>query len=350
MSQFNEPIEALEEAGRARRYQQLAEAALRFYDLGDVTPHFIQHNGGVSYRLDGTDGHPLYLLKIAEAAGESGGIPPDRMELAMQWLKALSAGGEIVVQEPIASRDGSLVAEVPFSDLDDPFRVTAQRWLEGEHIHDAFTLEQSHRCGAMMATLHERSSRWAARSVRVVEEYDQAWLANSLATLSRAVTASILAAEERRTVEAGVARVAEIMGTLGMEPDVWGPIHRDLHHENLLFHGEHVYPIDFDDFVIGQFAYDLGVIFYHVMYLEVVAMRRAIRDGYRSVRAVPDVPLWAESFLCAAALGNLAFQATLARERASEHFARNAREFATVFCAKLAKGTPFVLDDCVDAS
>ena len=74
-----------------------------------------------------------------------------------------------------------------------------------------------------------------------------------------------------------------------------------------------------------------------------VAVRRAIRDGYGSVRSLSDAPpLWGEAFLCAAALGNLAFQVTLASEVASPHFARNVREFATSFCEGVAAGTPFV--------
>ncbi len=344
MGQFNERIEALSEKDQEMRYQRLADAALRHYDLGKVTPRFIQYNGGVSYRLVGADDRPLYLLKIAEAAGESGGVPPERTELVMEWLDVLAESGEIVVQEPVPSKEGTLVAEVHFSDLDAPFYVTVQRWVEGRHIRDAFSVEEAYRIGAMIATLHELSSRWTPGNVGAAEIYDVAWLFGCLTTLSRVVTAGILTPEEWQTVEAGMEQVAKTMRVLGTGPDIWGLIHGDLHHQNLLFDGKRVFPIDFGDVILGYFPHDLGVIFYHVMYLDDVAVRRAIRDGYLSVRPVPDVALWAEAFLCAAALGNLAFQVTLARERASEHFSRNVREFARVFCANLVKGASFVLD------
>ena len=48
-----------------------------------------------------------------------------------------------------------------------------------------------------------------------------------------------------------------------------------------------------------------------------------------------------EAFLCTAALGNLAFQITIPRERASDLFVRNVREFATAFCRKLVAGESF---------
>lgn len=223
VGQFNERIEALAEADQKERYQQLADAALRHYGLGHVTPHFIRYNGGVAFRLVDAQSHPLYLLKIAESAGESGGIPPERMELVMEWLNTLAESGEIVVQEPVPSRDGNLVVEVHFPDLDDPFYVTVQRWVEGRHIRGGFSAEEAYRIGAMIATLHELSSRWTPSGVGVSESYNVAWLFRCLTTLSRVVTAGILSPEEWQTIEAGIEQVAKTMRLLRTDPDIWGP-------------------------------------------------------------------------------------------------------------------------------
>lgn len=343
MHQFSERFQGLSESERAARYVRLADAALRHYELSVVTPTFIQHNGGVTYRLDAADGHPLYLLKIAEMAGEGGGIPRERMVLVMEWLAALGAEGNIVVQEPVRNRQGELVTEVVFPDLDDPSTVTVQRWIEGEHVRDAFTPEQAFRIGSMVARLHAHSSHWTPDLAQHAVDCDNAWLAACLTHLSRVAGDGILTQMEWRTVETAMERLAGIMGALGQGRDIWGAIHGDLHHENLLFHGDSVRPIDFGDFSLGHFPHDLGVILYHVMYLNDVGVRRAIRDGYQSVRALPNASsLWPEAFLCAAALGNLAFQVTIPEERASDHFARNVREFAVSFCADLASGSQFV--------
>lgn len=212
-------------------------------------------------------------------------------------------------------------------------------------MRDAFTLDQASRIGAMIAQLHDHSTWWTPSRPYHADVYDHVWLAQCLERLSRVVEAGILTPTEWQTVEAGVAELARIMAALGKGREVRGAIHGDLHHENLLFHGDRVSPIDFGDFCLGHYLHDLGVILYHVMYLDDVAVRRAIRDGYQEVRPLTHAPpLWGEAFLCAAALGNLAFQVTLASQLTSPHFARNVKEFANSFCARLVAGTPFVFD------
>jgi hypothetical protein len=80
------------------------------------------------------------------------------------------------------------------------------------------------------------------------------------------------------------------------------------------------------------------------MYQDDASVRRALIEGYNAVR--PDWhprPGETEAFLCTAALSNLSFQITIPQERASPVFARNVREFATIFCRRLIAGEPFVL-------
>lgn len=343
--QFNDRFQGLNQRDRIERYMRLADSALQNYDLRDVTPTFIQHNGGVSYRLDGRNGQPLYLLKIAQPVGESGAIPPENITLVMQWLAAIAGESDIVVQEPIANQWEKLVTAVDFVDLNEPFHVTVQHWIEGEHVREEFTCEQVYRIGALMARLHEHSNSWTPRQRGHGVEQDEVWLAESVAQLRRVVDVGILTQSEWRTVELAMDRLAEIMRALGKGQDHWGAIHCDLHHENLLFHGDSVRPIDFHEFCVGHFPFDLGVTLYHIMYLYDVERRRALRDGYRSVRALPDAsPQWAEAFLCAAAMSNLAFQVTIPGELASDHCARNIKEFANSFCSDLASEKPFVFD------
>jgi hypothetical protein len=55
MSQFNERFEGLEQSRQGERYMRLVDATLQHYGLEVVTPVFIQHNGGVTFRLNGED-------------------------------------------------------------------------------------------------------------------------------------------------------------------------------------------------------------------------------------------------------------------------------------------------------
>lgn len=51
-------------------YLQCAELVLTHYALGPRTPHFVQHNAGIVFRLEDAQGEPCFLLKIHESAGD----------------------------------------------------------------------------------------------------------------------------------------------------------------------------------------------------------------------------------------------------------------------------------------
>lgn len=342
MSEFNRRFESLSSGQRADRYAALASAALEAYDLGRISPHFIRHNGGVTYRLQDERGTPRYLLKIAQPIGESEAVPPERLVLLMAWLATLADDEELVVQEPVPNRDGELLTAVSFNDLSQPFHCTVQRWIEGEHWRGAFTPLQMYRIGTMIGRIHTRRAPWVAARETEGLEQNIAWLWQRFAILEPVATSGILEAYEWRTVVTAVERIDEIMAAMGREA-FWGAVHGDLHHQNLLFHGESVRPIDFGDYRLAHAPYDLGVVWYHVMYQDDVEVRRALLGGYCSVRPAPEgIDFWPEAFMCAAALSNLSFQATLPEQRFATHFVRNVREFATVFCRGLVRGRAFL--------
>jgi len=51
-----------------------------------------------------------------------------------------------------------------------------------------------------------------------------------------------------------------------------------------------------------------------------------------------------ETFVCAAALDNLAFQCSIPAQRTSPLFHTNVKRFATGFCRDLVDGVPFALE------
>jgi len=195
-----------------------------------------------------------------------------------------------------------------------------------------------------MAQLHRHSSRWNAPELLDGLEQDETWLDDHLGTLRRAVSAGILSEAEWSAVEAACDRVRDVMHSLGREPLHWGPVHGDLHQDNLLFDGDEVRPIDFGELRIAHFPHDLGVTLYHLMYVDDINVRRVLFEGYESVRPLAPLPdLAPESFLCAVALSNLSFQVTVPSQRNSSLFKRNVRAFATVYCKNLVAGETFAL-------
>ena len=62
-------------------------------------------------------------------------------------------------------------------------------------------------------------------------------------------------------------------------------IHGDLHHENVVFAGEHARPIDFDDCGPGPLLYDLAVPRFEFTGRPV--LRDALLDEYATLRGLP---------------------------------------------------------------
>jgi hypothetical protein len=63
-------LASMSDAQRQAYYLDCAKAALAEYDLGAISIHYIQHNAGIVYRLEDSNGDARFLLKIHESAGD----------------------------------------------------------------------------------------------------------------------------------------------------------------------------------------------------------------------------------------------------------------------------------------
>lgn len=340
-SAFNDRFEGLTPAQKEARYLRLAGACLKYYTLTDPKISFIGHNAGVTYRVETADG--AYLLKIAEFIGdEPAAADPEPIRSGLLWLEALARDTRMTVQRPVRSRAGELLAAITLPDLERPIYCSLQQWIEGDHPRNP-SAEHAYQIGALMAWLHQHGSQWIQSQTLDVWQHDEAWLRGNFEMFARVRPLAILSDTEWAAVEAAYERIRALMQMLGREMGLWGPIHSDLHHTNLVICNGEMCPIDFGGLIVGYHGLDLGVTLYHFMYLD-ASIRRALIDGYQSQRdlgVLPEMSL--EAFLCAEALANLAFNVNLPDQRTSDLFSRNVREFAGVFCQKLVDGIPFAL-------
>ncbi len=340
MGEFNDKFAGMSEEQRQQRYHQLALACLEHYPVQVEGIRCVGHNAGVAYHIE-TPQRPL-LLKIAQPAGEVASYSPESIRAGLLWLDNLARQTDLTVQQPLTNHAGELLTSVNFHDLTTPFYCSLQHWLDGEHPREP-SPKQAHLIGVMMAKLHNHASQWTPPRKLPTYDSDPASLKKWLDGLSIVVDWGILSSSAWAVVEAASQRIFAMMQTLGKEPSVWGSIHGDLHHDNIIFKDDEPRPIDFGSLRAGHFAYDLGVTLYHFMYLD-VSVRQALMAGYQVTRTGTQLPhMAAEAFLCAAALENLAFQVMLPSERNSPLFIRNTHEFADVFCRKLVDNVPFAL-------
>jgi len=97
-----------------------------------------------------------------------------------------------------------------------------------------------------------------------------------------------LSAKEAEQITAILERVRAAEESLGQGPDAFGLIHADLHYYNLLFEGETVRAIDFDDCGFGPHLYDLAVMLSQIWGRHnYAALRAGLLAGYRRVHSLP---------------------------------------------------------------
>jgi Ser/Thr protein kinase RdoA (MazF antagonist) len=342
VNEFNEKFEGLSEAQKQARYQQLAQACLAHYTAMDSEVTFVAHNAGIVYLIEPT--HGKFILKIDEAIGEGEGYKyPEYMNTGFVWLDARAHETNLVVQQPIASQQSEFVTTVGFEDLSQSFYCSLQNWLDGEYPRDPSSA-RAYQIGELMAQLHNHGSQWIQGKTPGAWKFDGVWLTENLERFAKVKSLAILSESEWTNVEKAVDRIQQVMQALGTDASVWGPIHGDIHHQNLLvLDNDTICPIDFGALVLAHYGYELGVTLYHFMYLD-AATRQALVKGYQAHRELTmtdDMGL--EAFLCMAALANLAFNVELPDQRTSRLFIRNVREFAAIFCHNLIHNVPFAL-------
>lgn len=195
--------------------------------------------------------------------------PPGRPSLEqlraqLLWLSALARETPLLVPELVPADDGSLMAYVPSEGTEESDQAGRQcvllRWVPGTHRREEqLGPADASVVGSYVAGLHNHAQRHALTDTSTLPRWDWNWAFGESVTLWR-VGEQFYSAGEMAIFEAASRRVHEDLQELGHGTDTFGPIHRDLHLGNILFHGSRVGVIDFDLCGLGHYLLDLAVL------------------------------------------------------------------------------------------
>src|SRR5574341_29031 len=335
MSSLNVFLDRLLEEKPNDFFIQLATVVLKPYSIGECIPRFLHHNSGITYHVESANGKSHYLLKIHEPVGIGPKASFEKIQARMQWLERLAQTSGLVLQIPIKNADGMFVTKVPISETGEAVLCTLQNWIVGEHPHGDFTIGQAESVGVMMARMHQTSSQWQSSSMAALEDYGEGNLLEEVEQLQTMVDANIISSTQYLAIEEASQLIRQITSVLGTDPEVYGPIHGDLHHDNIRFVDDHLCPIDFDGLRNSYYLFDLGTTFYHILYQK-AEFRHSLVDGYSSVRRLSAAERqYLEVFVTWSAISNLAFQSTIPRQVPSRLFVRNLHQLTDEFCTKV---------------
>lgn len=283
MSLATEPIYQLTQE-QQQTYFMLADTALQQYGLDSATTTFVQHNAGIVFRI--TTKAKQYLLKLYKRVGDGNDPSAEQLEPGLEWLAALAQTSDVVVQIPIKTRRGQFVGQVSLASTATPISCTLQQWVEGNAPNGDFTLGHAQQLGTLLAKLHNFSRTYPLTNNQPAMYHNTQALADTIQLLRTALDATILPPQDFEIVAAAGKRIAENMAELGTSANVWGPVHGDLHYDNVVLYNTEIRPIDFTGLRLAHYLYDIGVTLYHTFH-QGVALRQAFFAGYEQLGKLP---------------------------------------------------------------
>ena len=220
-----------------------------------------------------------------------------RSEVA--WLESLREVG-LLVPEPVAARDGSLVVPV-----DGTGRLAVlTRWVDGEMLRGTPDAPAFLRLGDFMGRLHRHAERFTEPSGFVRPRYDLDRIVGRDGVVPPGPGGELFSDRDREVLDAAAALVRREIAPLGEGRAVFGLVHGDLQVTNYVFHQGQVGAIDFADFGWGYYLYDAaGLLLPLWEHRDFAELADAFARGYRQARPLPEAE-WAalEAFLAARAL------------------------------------------------
>ncbi|MDE0390659.1 MAG: phosphotransferase [Rhodospirillales bacterium] len=282
-------------AERAERLQALATVALARWGVRDCEPEILKVRENAVFRVRTAEGDAAVLRVHRHGYHSDAAL---RSELA--WLEALNADG-IAVSAVIPSAAGAPFEIVTVAGVPEPRQVDMLTWMPGIPIG---TIEEGlnpaiadvhavfEAVGRLAARLHNQTEAWPQPSGFVRHAWDREGLVGPKPLWGRFWEAAVLGAEERRLIDRARAQVHDDLTAYGCPPRRYGLIHADLNLDNMLFDGERVVILDFDDCGFGWHLFDLSTVWtlFHGSDLA-EAMRAGVIEGYRRERDLPDEEL-----------------------------------------------------------
>lgn len=284
--------------GKMRRLHKMALNAVGHYDLKDPRVTFHCYETNLLYQVTQSTGEK-YILRIASPRWRTF----EDLKLEAAWLTALKEEPDIYAPEVIPSRIGEYVIQVSQPGVPQARNCTLMTFVPGRLLGHHLTEANLQKMGALFAKLHIHGASW-----RPPEGYDdhrfEYWVSrgekiilfeNSPAGKNNGEpTAQVIFDPQHYNLLKKVDKKVEDAYAAIDRSDL-RIIHCDLWHDNIKLHKGVLYPIDFEDTILGFRAHDIAMAMLDL--LETTGMDRypqllnAFKQGYSELLSWPDDPI-----------------------------------------------------------
>jgi Ser/Thr protein kinase RdoA (MazF antagonist) len=263
-----------------------------------VTPDRVEAvalSENVTFRVTDRARDSAYVLRLHRPGYQTlAGLNAERA-----WTRALGKAG-IATQSGVRTRDGDYFHEVKIAHTGERRFAGMTEWVEGtllnEHMGDNADTAERQRCfeqvGVLAALIHNQSSTWTPPADFERPHYDADGLLGENPHWGRFWEHPDLGAAEAGLLLQARARLRDVLRSCPVNPSTYSLIHADLDPDNILVRDNRVTLIDFDDAGFGWHLYELAAaLLSEVGAPDFPAVRQALLDGYRKIRALADQDL-----------------------------------------------------------
>jgi len=270
--------------GQARRLRVLAQAILRHYPLQVKRVRLLAYHFNAIFRVDSEDGDK-FVLRINIPGGRTLG----EIRSEMAWLAALRRETDLVVPEPLPSREGSLVTTVETPGVPEPRHCVIFGWVAGRDLFHHLTPENYFKLGIFTTHLHDHAGGFVLPDGCRLKRLDKVLPFNHGEVIFTDGGHELLAPGRLEIFRETAARVRETLEILYDGRDGERILHADLHQGNIRVNRGGIGALDFDDSMLGYPVQDIGITFYYIQnHPEYPALREAFQRGYESRLAWPE--------------------------------------------------------------
>src|SRR5262245_25019126 len=141
-------FDSLSKQGQVARLKRLADVALSDFGIAEERLVPLVHMENTTFRVETAEGGP-YVMRIHRSTGVDG--HPRRTEAQirseMEWLAAIRQDTNLVVPEPVRTRDGALLTIAEVEGVPDPRICVLFHWADGRFVNRGLTPKHLRRVG-----------------------------------------------------------------------------------------------------------------------------------------------------------------------------------------------------------
>ena len=181
------------------------------------------------------------------------------------------------------------MSTVNLAPVGEPRQCALFRTLPGETSEMEATPEHLLFIGAIIAKLHKHGASFNPPSGFSRKHWDLEGLKGGMLDVSAEQAYGALRSKERVVVNAAEKVVADAMAQLGVNDQVYGLIHGDLHMGSFQYHNGQPQILDFDTCGYGYYIYDLSVTLEDLLHRDdFSSLKAALLQGYQTERQLSD--------------------------------------------------------------